>query len=233
MEIDLEVPESIDFSEFPVSESVEKKHQKHKGKHQKEVARTSEQKWTNQLRQFPKESGERLRRKSGRESKMPALPPKLGKNPTPEEIDQYREQLEEYEKVLTEKEQAQKEAAKEQEEREAENTRAQARLEKWKQQLTVDSEKSEADREGFGAQRERLDIDIEKLRIDTKAQETQKKELEEWEKTLKVEQAKIDVLKEEGLPPAGGLDPAIILQQKQLLEKYFNQNQATTNLVAR
>ena len=30
MEIDLEVPESIDFSEFPASESVEKKHQKQK-----------------------------------------------------------------------------------------------------------------------------------------------------------------------------------------------------------
>ena len=44
MEIDLEVPESIDFSEFPASESVEKNHQKHKGKHQKESVRTSVQK---------------------------------------------------------------------------------------------------------------------------------------------------------------------------------------------
>ena len=44
MEIDLEVPESIDFSEFPASESVEKKHQKHQGKHQKELIRTSIQK---------------------------------------------------------------------------------------------------------------------------------------------------------------------------------------------
>ena len=164
---------------------------------------------------------------------MPALPPKLGKNPTPEEVENYREQLEEYEKVLAEKKKAQKVTAKEQEEKEAENTRSQARLEKWKQQLTIDSEKLEADRERFGADRERLDIDLEKLKIDTKAQETQKKELEEWEKTLKVEQAKIDVLKEEGLPPAGGIDPAIIIQQKQLLEKCFTQNQATTNLVAR
>ena len=164
---------------------------------------------------------------------MPALPPKLGKIPTPEEVKNYREQLEEYEKVLAEKEKAQKVTAKEQEEKEAENTRSQARLEKWKQQLTIDSEKLEADREGFGADRERLDIDLEKLKIYTKAQETQKKELEEWEKTLKVEQAKIDVLKEEGLPPAGGIDPAIIIQQKQLLEKCFTQNQATTNLVAR
>ena len=41
MEIDLEVPESIDFSEFPASESVEKKHQKHKEKHQKESIRPS------------------------------------------------------------------------------------------------------------------------------------------------------------------------------------------------
>ena len=106
---------------------------------------------------------------------MPALPPKLGKNPTPEEVENYREQLEEFQKVLAEKEKAQKVTAKEQEEREAENTRSQARLEKWKQQLTIDSEKLEEEREGFGAQRERLDIDLEKLKIDTKTQETQKK----------------------------------------------------------
>ena len=30
---------------------------------------------------------------------MPALPPKLGKNPTPEEVESYREQLEEFQKV--------------------------------------------------------------------------------------------------------------------------------------
>ena len=74
------------------------------------------------------------------------------------------------------------------------------------------------------------------MKIDTKTQETKQKELEDWEKTLKVEQAKIDALKEEGLPPtggAGGIDPAIIIQQKQLLEKCFTQNQATTDLVAR
>ena len=102
--------------------------------------------------------------------------------------------------------------------------------------MTIDSEKSEEDREGFEAQRERLDIDFERLKIDTKNQETKQKELEDWEKTLEVEQAKIDALKEEGLPPAGGaggIDPAIILQQKQLLEKCFTQNQATTDLVAR
>ena len=167
---------------------------------------------------------------------MPALPPKLGKNPTPEEVENYREQLEEFQKVLAEKEKAQKETAKEQDEREAENTRSQARLEKWKQQLTEDSEKLEEEREGFGAQRERLDIDFERLKIATKTQETKLKELEDWEKTLKVEQVKIDALKEEGLPPTGGtggIDPAIIIQQKQLLEKCFTQNQATTDLVAR
>ena len=102
--------------------------------------------------------------------------------------------------------------------------------------MIVDSEKLEEEREGFGVQRERLDTDFEKLKIDTKTQETKKKELEEWEKTLKVEQAKIDALKDEGLPPTGGtggIDPAIIIQQKQLLEKCFTQNQATTDLVAR
>ena len=66
---------------------------------------------------------------------MPALPPKLGKNPTPEEVESYREQLEEFQKVLAEKEKAQKAITKEQDEREAENTRSQARLEKWKQQF--------------------------------------------------------------------------------------------------
>ena len=103
--------------------------------------------------------------------------------------------------------------------------------------MTEDSEKLEEEREGFEAQRERLDIDFEKLKIDTKTHETKQRELEDWEKTLEVEQAKIDVLKEEGLPPAGGgtggIDPAIIIQQKQLLEKCFTQNQATTDLVAR
>ena len=34
---------------------------------------------------------------------MPALPPKLGKNPTPEEVESYREQLEEFQKILAEK----------------------------------------------------------------------------------------------------------------------------------
>ena len=68
---------------------------------------------------------------------MPALPPKLGKNPTPEEVESYREKLEEFQRALVEKE--------------AENTRSQARLEKWKQQLTIDSEKLEEDREGFEA----------------------------------------------------------------------------------
>ena len=85
--------------------------------------------------------------------------------------------------------------------------------------------------------RERLDIDFERLKIDTKTQETKQKELEDWEKTLEVEQAKINALKEEGFPPVGGgtggIDPAIIIQQKQLLEKCFTQNQATTDLVAR
>ena len=44
MEIDLEVPESIDFSEFPASESVEKKHRKHQEEHQKESIKTRIQK---------------------------------------------------------------------------------------------------------------------------------------------------------------------------------------------
>ena len=96
-------------------------------------------KWTMELKQFLKEFGERLRRKSGRRSKMAALPPKLGKDPTPEEVESYREQLEEFQKVLAEKEKAQKAIAKKQDEREAENTRSQARLEKWKQQLILKS----------------------------------------------------------------------------------------------
>ena len=34
---------------------------------------------------------------------MPALPPKLGQNPTPEEVESYREQLEEFQRALAEK----------------------------------------------------------------------------------------------------------------------------------
>ena len=70
-------------------------------------------KWTKQLKQFLKEFGERLRRKSGRRNKIPALPPKLGQNPTPEEVESYREQLEEFQRALAEKEKAQKAIAKE------------------------------------------------------------------------------------------------------------------------
>ena len=44
---------------------------------------------------------------------MPALPPKLGQDPTPEEVESYREQLEEFQRVLAEKEKAQKAIAKE------------------------------------------------------------------------------------------------------------------------
>ena len=55
------------------------------------------------------------------------------------------------------------------------------------------------DKEGFEAQREKLDLDFEKLKIETKTHETKQRALEDWEKTLEVEQAKIDTLKEEGL----------------------------------
>ena len=68
---------------------------------------------------------------------MPALPPKLGKNSTPEEVENYREQLEEFQKVLAEKEKAQKETAKEQDEREAENTRSSSQIRKM--ETTIDS----------------------------------------------------------------------------------------------
>ena len=44
MEIDLEVPESIDFSEFPVTESVENKDNKKQGKHKEETSLISVQK---------------------------------------------------------------------------------------------------------------------------------------------------------------------------------------------
>ena len=67
---------------------------------------------------------------------MPALPPKLGQNPTAEEVESYREQLEEFQRALAEKEKAQKALAKKQDEKEAENTRSQARLEKM--ETTID-----------------------------------------------------------------------------------------------
>ena len=80
MEIDLEVPESIDFSEFPVSESVEKKHQKHKGKHQKELARTSVQKVDKATQTISKRVWKKIKKKEWKRKQDASTTTKIGEN---------------------------------------------------------------------------------------------------------------------------------------------------------
>ena len=77
MEIDLEVPESIDFSEFPASESVEKKHQKHKGKHQKESIRTSVQKVDKATQTISKRVWRKIKKKEWKKKQDACLTTKI------------------------------------------------------------------------------------------------------------------------------------------------------------
>ena len=98
--------------------------------------------------------------------------------------------------------------------------------------MTTDSEKLEEEREGFEAQRERLDIDFEKLKIDTKTRKQDRK-IRRLGENIRGGTSQDRCLERRRTSSAGGIDPAIILQQKQLLEKCFTQNQATTDLVAR
>ena len=78
MEIDLEVPESIDFSEFPASESVEKKHQKQKGKHQKESIRTSIQKADKATQTISKRVWRKIKKKEWKKKQDASLTTKVG-----------------------------------------------------------------------------------------------------------------------------------------------------------
>ena len=83
MEIDLEVPESIDFSEFPVSESVEKKHQKHKGKHQKELTRTSVQKVDKATQTISKRVWRKIKKKEWKRKQDASITTKVGEKSYP------------------------------------------------------------------------------------------------------------------------------------------------------
>ena len=74
MEIDLEVPESIDFSEF---ESVEKKHQKHKGKHQKESRITSVQKVDKATQTISKRVWRKIKKKEWKKKQDASLTTKV------------------------------------------------------------------------------------------------------------------------------------------------------------
>ena len=79
MEIDLEVPESIDFSEFPASESaVEKKHQKHKEKQQKESIRTSIQKVDKATQTISKRVWRKIKKKEWKKKQDASLTTKVG-----------------------------------------------------------------------------------------------------------------------------------------------------------
>ena len=73
MEIDLEVPESIDFSEFPASESVEKKHQKH----QKESIRTSVQKVDKATQTISKRVWRKIKKKEWKKKQDASLTTKI------------------------------------------------------------------------------------------------------------------------------------------------------------
>ena len=63
----------------------------------------------------------------------------------------------------------------------------------------------------------------------------QAKKLSEKEEELKVEEARLEVLKKEipDVPPGKGMEATILLQQKQLLEKCLFQNENTKRLIAR
>ena len=78
MEIDLEVPESIDFSEFPVSESVEKKHKKHKEKQQKESIRASIQKVDKATQTISKRVWRKIKKKEWKKKQDASLTTKVG-----------------------------------------------------------------------------------------------------------------------------------------------------------
>ena len=76
--IDLEVPESIDFSEFPASESVEKKHKKHKEKHQKESIRISVQKVDKATQTISKRVWRKIKKKEWKKKQDASLTTKVG-----------------------------------------------------------------------------------------------------------------------------------------------------------
>ena len=64
---------------------------------------------------------------------------------------------------------------------------------------------------------------------------SQAKKLSEKEEELKVEEARLEVLRKEipDVPPGKGMEAIILLQQKQLLEKCLSQNENTEKLIAR
>ena len=79
----MEVPESIDFSEFPVSESVEKKHQKHKGKHQKELVRTGIQKVDKATQTISKRIWRKIKKKEWKRKQDASTTTKVGEKSYP------------------------------------------------------------------------------------------------------------------------------------------------------
>ena len=90
------------------------------------------------------------------------------------------------------------------------------------------------------------DVDISERETNVKAAEksyklkdehfkNQAKRLLEKEEELKVEEARLEVLKKEvpDVTPGKGMEATILLQQKQLLEKCLSQNENTERLIAR
>ena len=169
---------------------------------------------------------------------MPALPPKLGANPSPQDINRYREELEEYAKSLEEKQEEQTEKEKTLKHREDKAESEQARLEGWYRDLQKDREEHTTEREKYKKDKEKLDKDLKQLRITSQGQIDQQQKLDDGEQLLKIDEAKLEVLKKEvgtlGEPGKGvGIDTTILLQQKELLKKCFDQNKTTSDLVER
>ena len=90
------------------------------------------------------------------------------------------------------------------------------------------------------------DVDISKRETNGKAAEkankvkedhfkSQAKKLSDKKEELKIEEARLEVLKVEipHVPPGTGMEATILLQQKQLLEKCLSQNENTERLIAR
>ena len=115
--------------------------------------------------------------------------------------------------------------------------------------LEMNQKDLEKEKEDFQKEQDELaarDVDISERETNVKAAEktyrlkdehfkNQAKKLTEKEEELKVEEARLEILKKEvpDVTPGKGMEATILLQQKQLLEKCLSQNENTERLIAR
>ena len=78
MEIDLEVPESIDFSEFPASESVEKNIRNRKENTRKNQEELVYRKWTRATQTISKRVWRKIKKKEWKKKQDASLTTKVG-----------------------------------------------------------------------------------------------------------------------------------------------------------